>query len=317
MGKTLDKIMEASRRGCIEDWDQIEKILREIAGLSIREMEMMFGKKIAERGKIMAEVFLNEEYEFGLNENVIETVELTDILCLVDRTAMPIKDYESDMKWRKYCYGNIRLKEPVRYACMNLIFHTFQEGQKRNALFRRFWCLSIEELMEGLNILDFVRRQKEEEEREACKESDEELWEELAEEFYEDYEESVEEWDAAGGSERKSYEELKEEFYKKADDLQIGIKPGVTVGEVLKQAGKVKNESWLPSKPLEDYYGKVLTAWEIIDFLLIESFRFCDPERFRLDAVLEKYVKQHDDRQEKRWLCCHGKKDIYGKFPQY
>ena len=361
MGEVLDKIMEVSRTGRIEGWDKIEKILKEIAELSIKDMTAMLGSDIANLGKILTESFLNEEHGFELSQDVIEAVRLTEMLCLTDGTKMcASSDFFSEVIELKR--NNLRRREPYWYTCMNLILFIFRKAQKIDALFRQFWCISLEDLREGLNMLDFIRHPKEEKEEKEENEGmnweyfdsvvlddmgrrlipngpsveegiysdvEEECYSDVEEECYSDVEEgyysdgkeeycldeeycddeeedfddmegwieltdiydSEEDPREDGEGKEKFYEELKKDFYMKGKSLQISLKSGTTLGEVLEQAGKVIEENWCPSKSIHAYATRILTAYEIINFLLIESFRFWDPERFDMNAILGKYKK--------------------------
>ena len=424
MGEVLDKIMEASRTGRIEGWDKIEKILKEIAELSIKDMTAMLGSDIANLGKILTESFLNEEHGLELSQDVIEAVRLTEMLCLTDGTKMCASSgFFSEVIELKR--NDLRRREPYWYTCMKLILFIFRKAQKIDALFRQFWCISLEDLREGLNTLDFIRHPKKEkeekeekeereeregsggmnweyfdfvvlddmghrlipngpcveegiygdEEEECYSDEEEECYSDEEEEYYSDEEEEYysdgeeeyysdgeeecysdveekyysdgeeeyysgeeegyysygelfsdwkeeycldeedcfdeeedfddmegwieltdiyddgEEPQEDGEGKEKFYEELKKDFYMKGKSLQISLKSGTTLGEVLEQAGKVIEENWCPSKSIHAYATRVLTAYEVINFLLIESFRFWDPERFDMDAILGKYKK--------------------------
>lgn len=253
MGEVLDRIMESSRKGYIGSWDKIDKILGEIAALSLRDMSAMLGKDAAETGKMIAESLLNEEHGLGLEPDVIEAVRLMEILCLVDGAKNVLDDRGFHEEQEALNSRYIRRKEPYWYTCINLLLHIFREAQKKDALFRQFWCIGLEDLMDGLDTLDYVRH---------------------------------------------PMEERKAKFYRRVSKLQISLNSGITIGETLEQAREVTWEMWRPSESIYAYAGRILTAFKIIEFLLVDSFRFRDPEHFCLDSILEKYGKLPDSGEE-------------------
>ncbi len=326
MGEVLDKIMEASRKGRIDGWDKIERLLKEIAELSIRDMEAMPGDKIAGDGRIITGYFLSEEHGLGLKQDIMEGVRLEEILCFTDEAKVMIEDkdfFEEQMGLVDY---DLCRREPGWYTDMDLILHMFQEGQKTDPLFRQFWCIGLEDLMDGLNTLDLVRYPAEEREGGYCDDGKNEYYCYCIDLSFEleaarDAEEAdctcehegmyrmeeEEEYDRACDYEslyrvkeeekekKKFYVDLKRDFYRRAKDLWIDLEHNITIGETLEQARRVICERWHPSMSIYDFFARILTAYEIVNFLLIESFRFWDPEHFDIDVILEKYKKLSEE----------------------
>lgn len=302
MGEVLDRIMEASRKGRIDGWDKIERLLKEIAKLSIRDMAAMLGDKIAGDGRIITESFLNEEHKFDLDQSVIEAVRLAEILCLTDGTKMMFKDDDSIEEQMALADYDLCRREPYWYTCMTLILYMFREGQKTDPLFRQFWCISLRDLMDGLNALDLVRYPAKERKGKYCDDGEDKYYSIDLSEIY-----GIEIWglpyaidndeDIYCGEEEKEtfYVDLKRDFYKKAKYLELDLNPDITIGETLEQARKIIWERWCPSIPIYDFFARILTAYEIVNFLLIESFRFWDPEHFDIDVILEKYKKLSEE----------------------
>lgn len=298
MGEVLDRIMEASRKGCIEGWDKIGRLLKEVAELSIKDMTAMLGDKAAGHGRIITESFLNEEHKFELDQSVIEGVQLAEILCLTDGTKMMFKDDDLIEEQMALVDYDLCRREPYWYTCMTLILYMFREGQKADPLFRQFWCISLGDIMDGLNALDLVRYPAEERKGKYCDDGEEEYYSiDLSEicgielrglPYGIDNDEDI----YCGEEEKETfYVDLKRDFYKKAKYLEFDLNPDITIGETLEQARKVIWEGWRPSKSLYDFAARILSAYEIVNFLLIESFRFWDPEHFDMDVILEKYKK--------------------------
>ena len=356
MGEVLDRIMEASRKGRIDGWDKIERLLKETAELSIRDMEAMLGDKIADDGRIITGYFLSEEHGLGLKQDIMEAVRLKEILCFTDEAKVMIEDkdfFEEQMGLVDY---DLCRRDPGWYTDMDLILHMFQEGQKTDPLFRQFWCIGLEDLMDGLNTLDLVRYPAEEREGGYCDDGENEYYcycidlsSELEaardaeeadctcehegmyrmeeEEEYDCAEtdctydceefcrmgEEEEEYDCAEEPDRacdykslyrvkeeekekkKFYVDLKRDFYRRAKDLWIDLEHNITIGETLEQARRIIWERWCPSIPIYDFFARILTGYEIVNFLLIESFRFWDPEHFDIDVILEKYKKLSEE----------------------
>lgn len=157
MGEVLEKIMESSRKGYIGSWDKINKILGEIAALSLRDMSAMLGREAAETGMNIAQALLNEEHGLGLEPDVTEGVQLMEILCLVDGTKKVLGDRDFDEEQEALNRRYIRRKVPFWYTCISLLLHIFREAQKKDALFRQFWCIGLEDLMDSLDALDYIR----------------------------------------------------------------------------------------------------------------------------------------------------------------
>lgn len=256
MEKVLNRMMKASLTGSIEGWKEIEWILEKIGSLTYEKMRDMQGKEIADRQKVIAEILLNEEYGLNLEEKVIGVVEFTEVLCLIDCTKMSVEGCQSVIDWKKYCYRDVKRRAPFWYACIMNISQMFEQAQRKSSLFRMFWCINVEQMMECLKIHEFVRRRE-------------------------------------GVEEELPYEEMEDRFYEGADRLKINTASGKTIGDILESIINIRRECWMPFQAIEIYYEKILTCYELAGVLLLESFRYLHPEKFCQENILEKYRNQN------------------------
>lgn len=263
MGKVLDQIMKDSYRGCIEDRKEIAEIIRRIGSLTLAELINITDAKCADMVMTMASAILQEEYALDIEESEMKTVSFMELLCMIDRTEGSTSGY-SNVRRKKYHYPDNLMKEPFRYVCMDLTSYIFEETAKMNNLFRMFWAISTRELFEYLDKTDGSVRQEVE-----C--------------------------------DGKPFKERKAEFYEMAENLKMEIAERDSIGDVIGKAKEIKTKGWNPGTPLNVFKKQVLEAYEILDTLLIDCFRYAYPKQFQLEYVFDTYNSWFIREEEYEW----------------
>ncbi len=252
MAGILRELMRYSRKGYIDRVCDIKNILKRFFDLTLAEVDNMVDEDVQENVKLLAQTILNEEYGLEQDYETMKEFGFLELLFLIDSTKL-----EGNRKYS--AYGNavnislaFRMRAPMWYPCMVLVNHLLARGKETSNLFRMFSAINIRALFYYLEVEDLVREDKEEEEREWIK-------------------------------------ELQNEFYEKADLLELEIDCNSTMEDIFGQTEKIRNQSWSPGDTIEYYEERILNAYEILDCLLIEPFRYLYPEKFTMEYILGKY----------------------------
>lgn len=254
MPKKLDEIVHSSYAGYIDSHGEIAQIIKRIVNLPLPTLLDAADTATVNTLKDFLSDSMEEEYKLeidereGLKEELIGTLNYTDLLCFADHTLLDFYDNpeaagveEGDDHY--HLYIRFSAEQPYRYLELSYILQLLLNAEKANLLVRMFLSIHIKAFFEYLESISRGR----------------------------------------AAVIRKMQQQLKE----KAAALDIATESG-TIESVLTEARRIIWKEWYPWQPLGKHVHNTLSAYDIYSILLIGCFKCVYPKRFHMENIITK-----------------------------
>lgn len=149
MSSRLERMIQESRKGCIDDHAKIRAVIMELSDMRLAKLQTMLCAESRRNIDIMVRGFLNEENEMDLSDLELEqakkTLRLPDLMHLINETRLDARGKDAPADGCGYTDEELVYMKPYRYVGIYYLIQIFQELKKKSYPFQAFLAIQAEE----------------------------------------------------------------------------------------------------------------------------------------------------------------------------